>query len=78
MIFNTLLKVAINNKVKVTINYIHEQTKITRATISSTLAFLNERGFIMVEKQKGNRFTGCDIVPSKLNEILMHYQIKNN
>ena len=71
-----LLKVAINNAAKVTINYIHQETKITKATISSTLSFLSKKGFIVVKEQKGNRFTGCEIVSSKLHEILMHYHIK--
>jgi len=76
IILNLLLKISINNIAKATIKYIHEETKITKATISSTLLFLSKKGFIVMKEQKGNRFTGCEIVTSKLHEILMHYQIK--
>jgi len=76
-IFVTLTNAAVNGICKVTINYIYEKTKVTRATISHTLSYLKENGFIKTE-YKGNRFTGCEIVSSKLHEIILHYEAKKN
>jgi len=76
-IFEVLLSAAVNGICKVTINHIHDKTKVTRATISHTLSYLKENGFIKTE-YKGNRFTGCEIVTGKLNEIMLHYVAKKN
>lgn len=76
-IFEVLVNASVNGICKVTINHIHDKTKATRATISHTLSYLKENGFIKTE-YKGNRFTGCEIVSSKLNEIILHYEAKKN
>lgn len=75
-IFALLVSTSINNVCKMTINHINEKTKATRATISHTLSYLKENNFIKVHEYKGNRFTGCDIVQSRLHEILLHYKAK--
>lgn len=76
-IFEVLLSAAVNGVCKVTINHIHDKTKVTRATISHTLSYLKENGFIKTE-YKGNRFTGCEIATGKLNDIMLHYEAKKN
>tara|TARA_R110000744_G_C18996944_1_gene521305 strand:+ start:234 stop:560 length:327 start_codon:yes stop_codon:yes gene_type:complete len=76
-IFVVLVNAAVNYICKVTINYINEETNATRATISHTLSYLKENGFVKLE-YKGNRFTGCEIVSSKLNDLITHYEVKRN
>lgn len=75
-IFSLLVSTSINNVCKMTINHINASTQATRATISHTLSYLKENNFIKVHEYKGNRFTGCDIVQSRLHEILQHYNAK--
>ena len=74
-IFSVLVNAAVNYVCKVTITYIQEQTNTTRATISHTLSYLKENGFVKLE-YKGNRFTGCELVSSKLNDLILHYEAK--
>lgn len=74
----TLLNISVNNEAKLTVNDINQATGITRATILTALSVLNKDGVIVIQRTKGNRFTGCELIESKLNNIVLHHKSKQD
>ena len=77
-VLSILIDMEIDGQVVATINDILQASDSTRATVSTAIAFLNKYGIIKNTNTNGVKFTGCQIIPSKLNEIIAHYNKKKN
>ena len=75
-VLQALLNLSIDGEVIASIKDLLDITKLTRATISSALSFLEAQEFIEIPSLRGVVFTSCKIKQSKLTEIVTSYQTK--
>jgi len=77
-ILSILLDLEVNGEVIASVADIQEISKITKSTISTSIAFLNKYGVISNTNVNGKKFTGCRFNQEKLEEIVAYYNKKQN
>ncbi len=75
-ILKSLVDMAVNNEVVITIEELSKINKATRATVTTALEIFKKNGIIMVSNQTGVRFSSCFINQEKIDEIMKHYTNK--
>ena len=75
-ILKSLLEVAVNNEVIITIEEIAKINKATRATVTTAIEVFKKNDIISVPNQTGIRFSSCIINQDKINQIINHYNNK--
>lgn len=75
-ILKSLLEIAVNNEVIITIEEIAKINKATRATVTTALEVFKKNDIISVPNQTGIRFSSCIINQDKINQMIDHYNNK--
>ena len=76
-ILKSLIQLSVNNEVIITIEELSKINQITRATVTAALALFSKINIITIPDTTGVRFSSCVINPTKIEEIVQHYNNKS-
>jgi len=75
-ILKAMIHISVNDEVVATVTDLQNMTKFTRASISAAVSFFDKQGIIELSEIRGIKFTGCKLKQNKLQEIIAHYERK--
>lgn len=75
-ILKAMIEIAVNDEVVATIRDLQDITKVTRTSLSAAVSLFDKQGIIELYDIRGIKFTGCKLKQSKLQEIIAHYDSK--
>lgn len=76
-VLKILIKVNIDGYSDITIKELCQKVGVTNTPITNALLKLEKENIIEEIGRRGVVFTGCRVKPSKINEIINRYTVKN-